>query len=212
MLRKIAPYAGMLGPVLFTLSFTINGSLRHGYDPARMYVSELSIGPHGWIQIVSFMFLGVSLMLFVPGLRAAFPTGKASRLAPVLFMIIAVCYFLSGPFVTDPMSMFDNQQTFQGTMHGILGAVVFSLSAACCFVLWRRFRIDEKWKPLAAPTVIAGIAMVVLIVLMKIGQLQTNLLSNWAGVIQRSCLIISYAWIFTISIKMKQTGKAICRK
>jgi len=202
MLRKAAPLFGMLGPLLFTLSFTVNGTLRPDYDPVRMYVSELSIGPQGWIQIVSFMVLGVSLMLFVPALKASFPDGKASRAAPILFSVIAVCYFFSGPFVTDPMSMFDNQQTLQGTLHGIFGAIVFSLSAASCFVLWRRFRSDARWKPLAAFTLIAGIVMVVLIALMKIAQLETNILSNWSGLIQRCCLITHYAWVFIISLNM----------
>ena len=205
MIKKIASWAGMIGPALFTLSFTINGFLRQGYNPIRRYVSELSIGPQGWIQIVSFILLGVSIMLFAFGLRVSLRTGKASRSAPILFMIIAVCYFLSGPFVTDPMAMFDNQQTLHGTLHGIFGAIVFSLSAASCFVLWGRFRTDETWEPLAAFTMISGIVMVVLIVLMKIGQLQTGLLSDWAGVIQRCCLIIFYAWVFAISIRIRET-------
>jgi len=204
-IKKIASWAGMLSTALFTLSFTINGALQPGYDPAQRYISELSIGSLGWIQIVSFMLLGVSLLLFALGLRAAFPSGKASCAGPVLFMIIAVCYFFSGPFVTDPSAMFDNQQTVQGTVHGILGAIVFSLSAASCFVLWRRFRIDDKWKSLSVFSLIAGIVMAILIVLMKIGQLQAGVLNDYAGVVQRCCLITSYAWIFTISLKI---GKA----
>ena len=204
MIKKIAPLAGMLGPLLFTISFTVNGFLRQDYDPVKRYVSELSIGSNGWIQIASFMLLGVSLMLFVPAIKSAFPTGKASRAAPVLFIIIAVCYFLSGPFVTDPMAMFDNQQTIHGILHGIFGAIVFSLSSASCFVLWRRFRIDEKWKSMAAFTLIAGIVTVILIVFMKIGQLQTNLFSDWAGVIQRCCLITFYIWTFAVSFRMRK--------
>jgi len=202
MLKKVASWAGMMGPALFILSFTINGFLHPGYNPVSMYISELSIGPQGWIQIVSFMVLGVSLMLFSFGLKAALPTGKASRSAPILFMIIGVCYLLSGPFVTDPMAMFDNQQTLHGILHGIFGAIVFTLSAAVCFVLWRRFLVDEKWKPMKTYTLVSGIAMVVLIVLMKIGQLQTGLLNDWAGVIQRLCLILSYVWMFTISHRL----------
>ena len=201
---KIASVAGMLGPLLFTLSFLVNGFLRPDYHPVRMYISELSIGPGGWIQIVSFMLLGVCILLFAFGVNEAFPTGRASRAAPILFAVIAVCYFLSGPFVTDPLSMFDNQQTLHGTSHGIFGAIVFSLSTAVCFVLWRRFHIDEKWKPLAPFTLIAGILMAVLIVLMKIGELQAGLLRDWAGVVQRCCLMISYAWIFVVAFRMRR--------
>jgi hypothetical membrane protein len=206
MITKIASRAGMLGTALFTLSFTVNGFLRPGYDPAQRYISELSIGPRGWLQIASFMLLGISLMLFALGLRASFPTGRAPRAGPVLFMIIAVCYFFSGPFVTDPMAMFDNQQTLHGTVHGVLGAIVFSLSAASCFVLWRRFRADENWRSLAAFSLIAGIVMAVLIVLMKIGQLQAGVFNDYAGVVQRCCLLTSYAWIFAISLKMGKSN------
>jgi len=202
MIKKAASWAGMLGPALFMLSFMVNGLLRPGYDPAKMYISELSIGPRGWIQIVSFMALGLCLMLFALGLRAAFPKNKAPS---VLCMIIALCYFFSGPFVTDPMAMFDNQQTVHGMVHGILGAIVFSLSAASCFVLWRRFRADENWKSLSAFSLIAGIAMAALIVLMKIGQLRAGPLADYAGVVQRCCLVISYAWIFTIALKLNRS-------
>ena len=206
MMKKIPYRAGMLGTALFSLSFTLNGHLRPHYSPVKNYISELSIGPLGWIQIVSFMFLGIAIVLFSFGVKAVFPTGTASRAAPVLFFAVGICYFLSGPFVTDPQAMFDNQQTVHGMIHGIAGAVVFSLSAASCFVLWRRFRKDAHWKPLSAFSLAAGISMSLLIVLMKIGQLQTGLLHDWAGIIQRCYLLISYAWIFSISVKMRKQG------
>jgi len=207
MVKKIAPWAGMLGPALFTLSFILNGHLQAGYNPVQRYISELSIGPLGWIQITGFLLLGLCIVLFSLGLKACFPTGKASRAAPVLFMIIGVCYFFSGPFVTDPAAMFDNQQTWQGTVHGILGAIVFSLSAAVCFVLWRRFRVDAKWKPLAPFTLVTGIVMFVLIVLMKIGQLQAGLLQTQAGVVQRCCLVLSYAWMMSVAYRMRKLSR-----
>ena len=207
MIKGIAPWAGMLGTALFVLSLTINGFLRSNYSPTRMYISELSIGAQGWIQIVSFILLGFSIVVFALGLKAVFPTGKASRAAPILFVIIGVCYVLSGPFVTDPAAMFDNQQTLHGILHGIFGAIVFSLSAAVCFVLWRCFRADENWKSLAHFALISGIGMTVLIVLMKLGQLQPGLLQTYAGLVQRGCLGLSYALVFAVSWRMRRLAK-----
>ena len=204
-IQKAASWAGMLGTALFALSFMINGFIAPNYNPVRMYISELSIGSTGWIQILSFMLFGSALFLFALGLRGIFPTGMASRAGWILFVIIGISYFLSGPFITDPAAMFDNQQTLHGVVHGILGAIVFSLSMVVCFVFWRRFRKDDKWKPLSALSLICGIVMAVLIVLMKIGQLQTGLLSDYAGVVQRVCLITSYVWIFAVSLKVKDT-------
>jgi len=204
--KKIAGLAGMIGTALFVLSFTINGWLRTGYSPVQNYISELAIGRAGWIQMVSFLVLGASIVWFAFDVGAAFRTGKASRAAPVMFLMIGVCYMISGLFVTDPQAMFDNQQTAHGMVHGIAGALVFSLSAASCFVLWQRFRIDEKWRSMSAASFIAGVVMTILIVLMKIGQLQSGLLHDWAGAVQRCCLMTSYAWIFAISFKIKKLG------
>ena len=206
MLKKVAGLAGMLGTTLFTLSFTINGFLRPDYSAVKDYISELAIGPQGWVQIVSFLFLGGSILVFSFGVRATFHSGRASRAAPVLFFIIGFSYMLSGLFVTDPQVMFDNQQTSHGIIHGIVGALVFSLSAACCFVLSRRFRVDEQWRSMSAISFIAAVAMTILIVLMKIGQLHTGLLHDWAGLVQRCCLMISYVWIFLLSFKIWKQG------
>ena len=52
--RQYAAWAGMLAPVLFVTVFTIAGLLRQGYDPLSTYVSELSLGPGGWIQKAEF--------------------------------------------------------------------------------------------------------------------------------------------------------------
>jgi len=203
-IQKAAALTGMFGTALFALSFIINGFLRPNYNPVRNYISELSIESDGWIQIVSFMLLGSALCIFALGLKAVFPTGKASRAGPILFMIIGISYFISGPLVTDPAAMFDNQQTWHGVVHGIFGAIVFSLSMAVCFVYWRRFRKDVAWKHLSAFSFTCGIVMFVLIVLMKVGQLQPGLLSDWAGLVQRTCLITSYVWIFVVSVSIKK--------
>jgi len=204
MIKKLAPWAGMIGPALFTLVFTLEGFLREGYDPVQMYVSELSIGLRGWIQIVNFMVLGLCLMVFAIGVSKAFPAGKASRAGPILLLIIAACYFISGPLVTDPAAMFDNQQSVQGFLHGIFGALVFALSPVCCFVFWRRFRVDANWEHLRRWTLLAGIVMVVTVVLMKVAQPLTSPLNAWAGLIQRCSLVVFYVWIFAFALKLKR--------
>jgi len=93
----------MVGPLLFVSTFTVEGWLRPGYDARRTFISALSLGPRGWIQIVNFLFLGVTFFVFSRGVAAAFREGKASRAGHVLLTLIAVALFASGPFVMDPM-------------------------------------------------------------------------------------------------------------
>ena len=203
---RIAPWAGMIGTVVFAAAFLVNGALRPGYNPLQDYVSELSIGPQGWIQIINFMFLGVCLMLFAFGTLRAFPGEKPSRAGSALLMVIALCYFVSGPLVTDPASMFDNQQSAQGALHGIFGAMVFALSPICCFVFARRFGASANWKRFQAWTLLAAIVMAAVVVLMKIAQPPSSALNEWAGLIQRCSMLAFYAWVFAFSLCMKKSA------
>jgi len=142
---KLSVCAGIIGPMLFVGVFTIEGWLRSGYYPLGMYVSALSLGTRGWIQITNFIVFGFLLLLFALGVTAEFPNGKASKAGPLLMVIIAIGFLFSGPFVMDPMGTLRDQMSIHGTLHGILGGLVFSLMPVSCFVFLRRFREDQKW-------------------------------------------------------------------
>src|SRR5918997_1701868 len=131
----------MAAAVLFVSVFVVEGWLRPGYSPVSLFVSELSIGPRGWIQMTSFLLTGALIVVFGHGLRTALKGGVAGTAGPVLLQIIGIGVFGSSLFVTDPSSMLD-QHTPRGTVHQLLGAVVFSLAPVACFVLYRRFRRD----------------------------------------------------------------------
>jgi hypothetical protein len=89
--RQLAAWAGMIGPVLFVAIFTIEGWLRSGYDARSMFVSELALGPRGWIQIVNFLVFGLLFLLFARGVAAEFQEGKASWAGPILLAIKGWC-------------------------------------------------------------------------------------------------------------------------
>ena len=56
-------WAGVLGLMLFVVIFTIEGWLRSGYEPARMYISELSLGSRGWNHNVNFLVFGLLFLI-----------------------------------------------------------------------------------------------------------------------------------------------------
>lgn len=55
---------GLVGPVLFVLTFTVAGLLRPGYSPVDQAVSDLGVGDNGWIVNGSLVILGLSLVGF----------------------------------------------------------------------------------------------------------------------------------------------------
>jgi hypothetical protein len=159
----------MIGAVLFVTVFTVHGWLYPGYSWTRMFVSELSLGPHGWVQILNFVLTGTLVLVFGRGLAAHFSTGAASRAGPVLVQGIGVSLIASGPFITDPSVMFDQVST-HGVVHGIFGAVVFTFAPLSCFVFYRRFRNDPFWRPLAGWTLATGVVLTLGIGLLKVSQ------------------------------------------
>src|SRR5258707_9137715 len=157
----------MIGSALFVTVFTIEGWLRPGYDWRSTFISELSIGPRGWIQIINFIILGTLFLVFTRGVAAEFRDGKASKWGPILLAIIGFSFLVSGPLVTDVASTPRDQMSLHGIFHGIFGALVFSLSPVSCFVFWRRFREDVNWQYLQGWTLTAGIITTVAVFLLS---------------------------------------------
>ena len=57
----------MIGPLLFTVGFIVQGLFRHDeYDPIAETVSALEAGPNGWIQQLNFFVFGILMMIYAP--------------------------------------------------------------------------------------------------------------------------------------------------
>jgi len=208
---KITTWAGMIGAALFVLVFSVEGWLRPGYSPMTMYVSALSLGSRGWIQIANFLILGSLLFIFTRGVAREFPTGLASRGGLILLTIVALCYLFSGPFIMDPTGTSLAQSTVHGTIHGILGAIAFMLMPISCFVYLRRFTVDPRWQSLRWWTLTLGtvsaIGVILLTIATKFPQNQA-IFSAWIGLIQRILIIPFMVWVFVFALKMLLNIKA----
>lgn len=208
--RQLSAWAGMVGATLFVLTFTLEGWYRPDYKPLQMFVSALSLGSRGWIQILNFIVFGTLLFVFSRGVAAAFSNGKASRAGLIILTSIAICYFLSGPFVMDPAHTARNQMTFHGTMHGIFGAIVFTLMPISCFVFLRRFREDPNWQFLQWWTLglglLSALGVVLLTIATKSPEMQ-NVFSDWLGLIQRTAIVPFMIWVFIFARGLLKRSK-----
>jgi hypothetical protein len=204
---RLAAVAGMTAPVIFVTVFTVEGALRSGYHPVSMFVSELSLGPRGWVQIANFLITGALLVVFG---RAAAPR-LGGGAGPILLQIIGVSLMASGPFVTDPSALFD-QHTVHGLVHGVFGAVVFSLAPASCLVFSRRFRRDPAWRGLASWSLTVGVALVVGVIVLKVAQQPGSVLFAGRGVVQRVVLVTFMGWLFTVAARLPRTVSSTARR
>ena len=201
-------WAGATAAVLFVAVFVLEDVLSPAFNWLSTAASEHAIGPHGWIQISSFVVTGLLFLAFASGLARELGR-EGSTLGPRFLAVLGWCLLLSGPFVADPapVAVYSREATWHGIVHGILGAIAFTLMPASCFVFYRRFRKDPRWRPRATWTLAACVVIISAIVLLKIAQLGP--LHRLAGLFQRIVLITFYGWTFAFAASLGTTQRAV---
>lgn len=186
--RRLAP-CGAVGALLFVAVFLVDGALHPDYDPVRDTVSELALGPGGWIQVTNFVVTGLLMVAFAVSLAWTLRSGRSYHWAPRLFAAFGVGLVLSGIFVTDPVP--SDTTTTHGDLHLAAGLLVFGSLTAACFVVARRFP-DRRWAWYCRAT---GIAVPVLFLAMGAGPPAVM------GLLQRASIIAGWSWVAVISVR-----------
>jgi len=168
---RVAAVAGMVGPALFATTLLVLTVVNYDFmlgigwrplrDPAGAWPSGLTLGPHGWAQVLNFLISGLLLAVFAVGLHLG--TTGGSRVGPALLFVAGVAMALMG-FETDPI-----QRTGPRTLHGLvhdLAFVVFVLALLpAFFFLWQRLRKDALWRGHARYTLVTGVLATLLLLL-----------------------------------------------
>lgn len=205
--RRRSAWAGIVAPVIFVGVFTLEGIVRSGYDPISMYISALSLGARGWIQIVNFLVLGLLLFLFTRGLAKEFSTKNAARGGIIAFYVISVLFFISGPFVMDPAETPADQMSVHGLIHGIAGGIVFLLMPIIMGIFLRCFLFDVEWKSFRGWTlalaIVEALGVIAFIYVSSIPAEQSPY-ANSLGLFQRIALIPFMVWVCIFAIKVLQ--------
>ncbi|GAB2941147.1 DUF998 domain-containing protein [Micromonospora polyrhachis] len=184
--------AGVVGTVLFVVTFLVDGLTRPGYDPVRQPVSALALGPRGWVQVTSFVLCGGLITASALGLGQA--TGS-------LWLAIAVAVFglalvASGVFPMDPMRGYPpgtpdetpSELSWRHHVHDGAGIVVFAALPTAAIVAV--FALDgEVWRWYSGFTAVAATLLFV-----GFGQAWEQD-SPRTGLIQRVAIIVGWSWL-----------------
>ena len=199
---------GVIGPVLLVVVFLIEGAIRPDYDPKRVFVSQLSLGEGGWLQIANFIVSGLLLVAFAFGLRRVVSSGRASRWGPILVGLVGVGLVVSGVFVTDPALGYPpgtppgltQNPSWHGSLHLLGALLVFGGLPITSFVFARRFQAqaDRRW---ARYSVATGIGMLAVFVAANLSASGVAGLGDIAGALQRVAILIGFGWIAALAAR-----------
>ena len=200
---------GVIGPLLFTVVFLIEGATRPDYSAWRHAVSQLSLGDQGWINSVNIIVFATCLLGFAVGLRRALRSGKGAVWGPGLALICGVMFLLLGIFPVNPGLGYPPGVALTYSMHGLVHAtaatIFFGCQSALCFVLARRFAGAPVWKGWPLYSTITGLVVATFYILASVvTTLDMNgILTNApGGLLQRIALIAGLGWMMMLALRL----------
>jgi hypothetical protein len=201
----------VIGPFLFIGAFLIEGATRPGYNAWHHVISTLALGPQGWEQTANFLLGGTLVLAFALGLRRVLQPGVGSTWAPILLGIVGLCTIGLAFFPTDPAFGYppgaSSASTLHGTLHALLGTVMFVALLAACIILARRFWGDPAWRGWAVYSLVTALLWVVFLVAQDV--VSTPDPSSPAGLFQRLSIIAGWSWIALIAFGLLRQGAPV---
>ena len=184
---KWSSFGGVVGPILFVVTFTVAGFLRPGYSPVYQAVSDLGVGDNGWILNASLVILGLLMIGFAISFYRTVRTEASPALrfvSALLIALVGVGFALAGIFPeTTPM-------------HWVVGAPLVFLGAPLAFLLTGLLlRGDRAWRGWTVYSLIASLATVVLVaILFYTFTPSTPPTAQVGGLMERVVFIEILAW------------------
>jgi uncharacterized protein DUF998 len=179
---RLLPAFGVLAAVQMIVASTVDGLTRPGYDPARNWISQLSLGPGGWHGTVNLATCGLWLILAALGLHR-----RAGGL--VLWCglgLVALAVIRTDAGLGFPPGV-PTEHTTRGLIHQL---IAITLGIAGIGAVARLGPRRVAW-PLAAVMTVTFVAASVLVLLDAGGVLP----GNPSGLLERIALFAGLGWI-----------------
>ena len=183
--QRLLLACGVVGPVLFIVTFLIEGVTRPGYNSLVFPVSALESGPLGWIQVANFIVFGFFIGGFAVGLRKALVGGIGVIWLPLLEGVVALGLLGDGIFTHDPL-------------HTVCDVVTFTSALVVCIIFARRFAGDSRWRGWATYSIVTGILLVVF--LTTFGVAMTH--HGPAGLFEKLAILVRAIWTILLAARL----------
>lgn len=185
-------WAGAAAPVLFVLTFLVDGATRPGYSPRRHPVSALALGPRGWVQTTSFVVCG---LLVVAG-ALVLPAVLGTWWVTVPLVVFGLALVASGVYPMDPMRGYPpgtpdatpTEHSRRHHRHDVAGAVVFTALPAAALVA-ALVLPETGWRWYSGATCLAAVAGFAVF-----GQAWEQDTPT-AGLVQRLTIAVGWVWL-----------------
>jgi hypothetical protein len=189
---------GLVGTVMFVVTFLIDGATRPGYRPLYHPVSALALGSRGWVQTSNFVITGLLMIAAAAGTREALDV----TIGPALLALFGVALVGSGVFTMDPMRGYP-PGTEAGTpavlsrtqkVHDAFGFLVFSSLAATAIGFG--LTLEGGWRIYSFATA----ALIIVLIVVFVTAYERD--SPRSGLLQRLMILVGWTWVALLCLSL----------
>ncbi|MBM2618295.1 DUF998 domain-containing protein [Actinoplanes sp. LDG1-06] len=185
--------------VQMSVFVTVAGLLRPGYDSSRNWISQLSLGPGGWLADLNLVLCGLWLVVGAEGLRRRQRRGVAVLVAGCGACLAALAVLTTDAGLGYPPGVAPTHTT-AGLIHQIVGIVLGMAGIAAAALLGPR----AAARTVAAVMAVTFVTASVLVLLDAGGVLP----GNPSGLLERVALFLGLGWIGVTSALGGAAGEA----
>jgi hypothetical membrane protein len=197
-LSRLAGYAGIAGPVLFTAAW-VAGTLRQaGHTPAEVQLSGLTAedATDPQIMMAGFVVLGTCSI----GLGAALARAVPRSPGPWLVMVAGAATVAAGVFRRDHMLLIGpgfTGESWHNQIHDVVSGVAYTAMLTAPLALARSFRRDPRWAGVARPVVVLTVASAATMLIFA-----SRVAEPWNGVVQRVAVSLALGAEVLVAARM----------
>jgi hypothetical membrane protein len=198
MARWLALIGGVLNPIAFVTMFTIGGLLRPGYSQIHQAISDLGVGPNGWLLDIGGAIHGLLLIAFA----GAFALSMQSVLAPswrwlgtVLLALRGAAFVMVAIFTEAPATL---RFHVTGSLIGLTSLVFAMLVIGTALVRVTRWR---RWGTFTLLMCLLTLILVVLENLTFRGGTPIGS-AHLGGMLERSLYVVSLSWFVALGWRL----------
>jgi hypothetical protein len=198
----------MVSFVLFVLLLLGLHILEPSLDPTWRFVSEYMLEKHGWMMVLAFFSLALSL---ASSFFALLPQARTipGYIGLALLFIAAIGLTIAAIYPTDPISVSEDAMSESGRMH-VMGASLDWTPVAALLICFSLMRYRD-WFPIRRQLFISALIPIILTIafIVQIASASGKIGPGvYAGLIGRILLVSYGGWIFIVArqiLKLRQS-------
>jgi hypothetical protein len=189
----------IVGIAAFLLNVAALHFLRPDVNPVLEPISNYAVGPYGFLFTAADIGLGLAALALMVGLYLGIAPPGRSYVGLFLLGLYGVSVLLAGIFPIDV----GGEATMFGTIHNIVGNILFFGFPVGAILLSLGMGKDERWRPFRRPALAVSVLVVVTVILTMVG---SNLGIGY-GVTQRTFNVTALAWMLLVALHLRSPAR-----